>query len=180
SAPGCFPPGLKSFTSPAAVTSPNLTFAFCGENMMSSLGCCSPESGKTVSPVLRRGFAAGLHLQARLQLLRRMDDHGIARLEPRADLRFELSAVPHVDGAELRAAAPDAKDGPAGPLAEEGASGDLHHVASFPRHDPHFDAVAVAEGCPSLAGVLEIDDDVDALLFDAERGNLQEPAGFHA
>jgi hypothetical protein len=86
-----------------------------------------------------------LDLRARLEVFRRMDDDLVADGQAGADLGFVLAAVAHFDGPELGATIPDAENGPALPLSEEGASGRLDHVASLPRDDPHFDPAAVAQ-----------------------------------
>ena len=57
---------------------------------------------------------------------------------------------------------------------EEAADRHLEDVRLLPDDDPNLHAVAVAERPRGGRRIDEIDDDVDALLLDAERGHLRE------
>jgi hypothetical protein len=59
-------------------------------------------------------------------------------------------------------------------VAEQAARRHLEDVVFPPDDDAQLDAVAVAERLPRLARLVEIDDHVLALFFDAERGDLRE------
>ena len=54
-------------------------------------------------------------------------------------------------------------------------TGTLEHVRFFPHDDPHLDTVGIPERSRRGGRVGEIDDDVHALLLDAERRDLREP-----
>src|SRR5262245_24030771 len=74
------------------------------------------------------------------------------------------------------AAGVDRVHGPLVAFTEEGARRHLEHARRFPRHDADLDAIGVAERRADFR-IDEVEDDVHALFFDAERGDLCETGG---
>jgi hypothetical protein len=83
--------------------------------------------------------------------------------------------LPDFHTALVRAALVNHEDLPIRAAPEERAQRNLQHFLGFPQHDARFHAVIVAE---RRGGFREIGDDVDALLFDAERRNFGETRRF--
>src|SRR5690606_32300230 len=93
------------------------------------------------------------------------------------DLSLGRVAAADGDGAGAGVAVLDSEDGPGVGGAEEGAGGDLQDVGLLPDDDAGLDTEAVAEGGAGLGRIGEVDDDPDALLLDAEGGDLREGGG---
>src|SRR5262245_50591014 len=106
------------------------------------------------------------------------DDRG-AGLEAARDLPVALVALTELHGLTTHASLLDDEHGPAFALAEETSDRDLEHAVVLPQDDADLNAIAITE-TRRFAGIREIDDDVDALLLDAERRDLHEAGGLDA
>jgi len=123
-----------------------------------------------------------------------VEHDGFPLLDTLEDAGLESVPASCYHGAEPGSAVLDDVEGPlvGGGVAEEGAGGDEEDVLLAADHDGRLDAVAVAEeGVPSgVFGIRvglplgsegrEIGVDPDALLVDAEGGNLGEGGGLDA
>ncbi|MFM1942997.1 MAG: hypothetical protein RI897_1979 [Verrucomicrobiota bacterium] len=107
-----------------------------------------------------------------------VEDDRIAWGESGGDFGFFAVGVSGFDGAEGGAAVFDGEDGPLLAAAEEGAGGDFENVVGFPGDDTGFDAEVIADAGAVLGRGEDIDDDVDALFFDAEGGDFGKGGGF--
>ena len=125
-------------------------------------------------------LVALLESRARRDAISRMQHDPLAGLEPGRDLGLQAVLVPDFHLAQHGPTAVGDEHGPPLALAEEGREGHLEHVAALPEHDARLDAIAVTEALPLLARFLDVDDHVDALLFDAERRHLGESEGLDA
>src|SRR5210317_1121892 len=103
----------------------------------------------------------------------RMCDHPVTALEPVDDLGDDAVALPGLYMLRSRASAVVDEYRPVLAVPEERGQWHGKDVARFRQHHPRLDLVAMPETLPALVG-REIDNHVDALLLDAERGNLQE------
>ena len=62
---------------------------------------------------------------------------------------------------------------------KQSSGGRAQRGSVFPDDDAGLDPVVVAEGQPFFEGLRKIGDDVNALFFDAERGNFRESRRLH-
>ena len=99
--------------------------------------------------------------------------HPLARRDAVPDLREHTVLLPDLDVAQHRPAVFPGKQRPVLAIPKQGCQRDGEHAVSLPQHNAGLNLVAVAEPLPAVLA-REIDDHVDALLLDAERGNLQE------
>ena len=123
---------------------------------------------------LRSGLLDGAHPHPILHRIARMyDDHRILR-EPVQNLGLVGIAKAGFHDTAAGSALLDGEDGPAFWGLEEGSGRDFQDVLFFPEHDAGFDPLAVAQ---AAGGIDEVGDDVDPLLFDAERRDFGEAGG---
>src|SRR5262245_33663645 len=103
-----------------------------------------------------------------------MQHNRLSFRETLQDLAVGFVALAELHIGQQRAALCDTKHRPALAAAEEGADRDLQHVLLLPDHGPDLDTERVAEQARVRGWIDEVDDDVDALLLDAERRHLSE------
>jgi hypothetical protein len=105
---------------------------------------------------------------ARNHAIARVDDDALRWDETIEDLRLVAVPLPQHDRSNLRAAIAGDEDSPSIVATKERSFAHANDFGALPRHDSSFDAVAVSEACPLLPRIIEIQDDIDALLFDAK------------
>src|SRR5690606_34894108 len=90
-------------------------------------------------------------------------------------LRLARSTLPYGHTAQPGAAIGDLVERPATIHPEQGRQRHLQHVVFVPDHDANLHPESIPERGATGGIGIQIDDDVDALLLDPERGELREP-----
>ena len=125
----------------------------------------------------RSSLTPGADADALAHAIARMQHDPLVLGETR---NFSLDAVAlnelHVS--ELRAPRLVHEHRPLHTIAEQRSQRYLENVLALREHDPGIDLVAVCEARPFVTQAHDVDDDVDPLLFDAERRDLGETERF--
>src|SRR5688572_21738639 len=103
-----------------------------------------------------------------------VDGDQLARAETARDLGLCLATVTDPDRCELGSASIDAIDRPPIAVTEQGSDRHLRHLGRTPERNSRPYAISVPERQPERARIGQRDDDVHALLVDAERRDLRE------
>ncbi len=109
-----------------------------------------------------------------------MDDHDIALAESAADFTEAAALDAQLDRSEQRAPASDAERRVAASVAEDRAGRHAQRVFDGAQYEAGVDPIGIAQSRPFGARAGQFDDDPDALLLDAERGDLGEAAWLDA
>src|SRR5690606_20234671 len=104
----------------------------------------------------------------------RMQHDTLSLREPVQNLSISSVLAADLDETQLGSAVVVHEDGPSIALSEQRRERHAQLVFGLPHDDSRLDAISVTERLPLLMRARDIDDRVDALFLDAERGHLRE------
>src|SRR5579859_1266518 len=107
-----------------------------------------------------------------------VNDHLLAGFKAFEDLRFGSARATHFEQTQLRPSGFDHEGGPLLTLSEQSARWNLKGVLGFPDDNPGFDPEVVTHVSSRIRWSQEVDDDIDALFFDAQSRYLGEGGWF--
>ena len=108
-----------------------------------------------------------------------MKDNAFARFQSREHLGLTSVVVSDLNRLQPSAVAMDDVDGPLVAEAEHGARRNDQRPVRFPFDDTRLDTESISQLRTMFHVIDEIRNDVDTLLFDAQRGDFREPRGFN-
>ena len=134
-----------------------------------SAGCRNGAVNRSV----RFGSCADFHFRAALQLARRVNNDTGSFCKATEDFRIGSIGVAYRNATPFSPSLRDNKARPAIGITEQGRHGNNQPVCAFPNSNIGDEAVAMAEILPRRR-IIQVHDDIHALLFNAEGGNLGE------